>query len=102
MRTTILMVLGLVCFIANGSAYAAGDAAAGEAKSASCVGCHGKGGKSNNPQYPNLAGQKKMYLIKAIKAYKDGSRKDPMMSSFVATLTDQDIEDLAAYYSSQK
>jgi cytochrome c553 len=80
----------------------AGDAEAGKQKSQSCVGCHGMGGKSNNPLYPHLKGQQKMYLIKALKAYRDGKREDPMMSSFAKSLSDADIEDLAAYYSSLK
>ena len=80
----------------------AGDAAAGKAKSANCTGCHGMNGKSNNPNYPNLAGQKKNYLIKATKDYRDGNRKDPMMSSMVSGLSDTDIEDLAEFYSSVK
>lgn len=80
----------------------AGDAAAGKMKSANCTGCHGMNGKSNNPNYPNLAGQKKNYLIKATKDYRDGKRNDPTMSSMVTGLTDQDIEDLAEFYSSVK
>lgn len=84
------------------SAQAAGDAEAGKQKSQACVGCHGMNGKSNNPMYPNLKGQQKMYLIKAITAYRDGKREDPMMSSFAKSLSDADIEDLAAYYSSLK
>lgn len=88
------LVLGAMIGTAN-----AGDAAAGKAKSESCVGCHGMNGKSNNPNYPNLYQQKKNYLIKAIKAYRDGQRKDPMMSSFVTGLSDADVEDLAEFYS---
>lgn len=80
----------------------AGDAAAGEAKSANCTGCHGRSGKSTNPNNPNLAGQKEAYLIKATKAYRDGQRKDPMMSSMVAGLSDADIADLAAFYAGVK
>jgi cytochrome c553 len=80
----------------------AGDAAAGKEKSQACVGCHGMNGKSSNPMYPSLKGQQKMYLIKALKAYRDGKREDPMMSSFAKSLSDGDIEDLAAYYSGLK
>lgn len=80
----------------------AGDAAAGKAKSANCAGCHGMNGKSNNPMYPNLAGQKENYLVKATKDYRDGNRKDPMMGSMVTGLSDDDIADLAAYFSSVK
>ena len=80
----------------------AGDIAAGKAKSATCVACHGKAGISNNPLWPNLAGQKEKYLIKQLKAFKDGTRKNPPMAPMIAPLTDKDIENLAAYYSSLK
>ncbi|WP_455206842.1 c-type cytochrome [Kaarinaea lacus] len=80
----------------------AGDAAAGKAKSESCVACHGMNGRSTNPNNPSLAGQKKNYLIKAMKDYKDGKRQDPMMTSMMAALTDADMENLAEFYSSIK
>ena len=80
----------------------AGDAAAGKTKSEGCVSCHGFNGKSSNPMYPNLAGQKKPYLVKALKAYRDGKRDDPMMSGFAKSLSDADIDDLATYYSGLK
>ncbi|WP_455198171.1 c-type cytochrome [Kaarinaea lacus] len=80
----------------------AGDAAAGKAKSASCAGCHGMNGKSTVPTTPSLAGQQAMYLVKAMKDYKTGARKDAMMGSMVSGLSDADIEDLAAYYASVK
>jgi len=80
----------------------AGDAAAGKAKSALCASCHGPTGISMSPIWPNLAGQKEQYLIKQIKAFRDGTRQDPMMAPMVAALSDTDIENLAAYYSSQK
>jgi cytochrome c553 len=80
----------------------AGDAEAGKAKSEACVSCHGMNGRSTNPNNPSLAGQKKNYLIKAMKDYKDGKRQDPMMSSMMAGLSDADIENLAEFYSSVK
>lgn len=80
----------------------AGDAAAGKAKSSNCTGCHGMNGKSSMPTNPNLAGQQEAYLVKAMKAYRDGQRKDPMMSSMAAGLSDADIADLAAFYASVK
>lgn len=89
----------LVAVMVNANA---GDAAAGQAKSANCTGCHGMNGKSNNPNYPNLAGQKENYLVKAIKDYRDGKRSDAMMGSMVSGLSDADIADLAAFYSSVK
>jgi len=77
----------------------AGDAAAGKVRAASCAGCHGPEGVSNNPMWPNLAGQKEGYLVKQIKAFRDGVREDPMMTPMAAPLTDADIENLAAYFS---
>ena len=80
----------------------AGDAEAGKAKSAVCAACHGPEGISAADIWPNLAGQKKGYLIKQIKAFRDGSRKDPSMQPMVANLSDEDIENLATYYSNMK
>ena len=82
-------------------AQAEGDPAAGKAKSALCSACHGAAGISPNDLWPNLAGQKQAYLVKQIKAFRDGKRNDPMMAPLVKGLTDKDIDDLAAYYSSK-
>lgn len=89
-------------FMLTGVAQAAGDAAAGKAKSAVCAGCHGPAGVSNNPVWPNLAGQKAAYIVKQLKAFKAGTRKDPMMDGTAKGLSDADIENLAAYFSSLK
>ena len=83
----------------SGSALA-GDAAAGKTKAASCAGCHGAAGVSNNPLWPNLAGQQAGYLVKQMKAFRDGTRNDPMMSPMAKPLSDADIDNIAAYYSS--
>ena len=80
--------------------YAAGDAAAGKTKAALCAACHGAEGISPNDLWPNLAGQKQGYLVKQIKAFKDGSRKDPMMAPMAGTLSDDDIDNVATYFSS--
>ncbi len=80
--------------------YAAGDAAAGKVKAASCAICHGAEGVSANDIWPNLAGQKSGYLVKQMKAFRDGDRKDPMMSPMAAPLSDEDIDNLAAHFSS--
>jgi len=80
----------------------AGDAAAGKAKSAICMACHGAAGMSPNDIWPNLAGQKEGYLVKQIKAFRDGVRVDPMMAPMVSSLSDEDVDNLAAYYSSIK
>jgi cytochrome c553 len=86
----------------TGGAAVAGDIAAGKTKAASCAGCHGSDGISANPLWPNLAGQKAPYLVKQLKAFRDGGRQDPMMSAMARPLSDADIENLAAYYSSLK
>jgi len=80
----------------------AGDIEAGKAKSAVCAACHGAAGISVSPLWPNLAGQKEAYLVKQIKAFKNGERKDPSMAPMVAALTDTDIENIAAYYANIK
>lgn len=92
----------LISAVSITPAFAAGDAAAGQAKSAVCAACHGANGISGNPLWPNLAGQKDAYIVKQLKAFKDGTRKDPLMSPMAAPLTDADMENLAAYFSSQK
>ena len=66
-----------------------------------CQACHGTDGNSQVPDYPKLAGQNQDYLAKALRDYKSGARKDPTMNGFAGTLTTQDIDNLAAYYSSQ-
>ena len=99
--TTTLLASSLM-FTANAMA---GDAAAGKAKSAVCAACHGAAGKAAVPNYPNLAGQNKAYLISSLKAYKNKERNGGMaaiMQGQAAALSDQDIENLAEYYSSLK
>ena len=80
----------------------AGDPVAGKAKSMSCAGCHGKNGISNNPMWPNLAGQKEAYLVSQMQMFKDGRRQNAMMSAMAKNLSDKDIADLAAYYANLK
>ena len=97
-----LMMVVLAGFLIAGSAQAAGDAAAGKGKAGVCAGCHGMDGHSSNDLWPNLAGQKEGYLVLQIKAFRDGDRESPMMAPMVANLSDQDIEDLAAFYAELK
>lgn len=99
MRKNIL-IIAFTTFCLNSSIGFAGDAAAGKIKAASCGACHGAAGISTNDLWPNLAGQKKGYLAAQMKAFRDGKRKDPMMSPMSAALSDTDIDNLAAYYSS--
>ena len=91
----ILLLSGIMSTVA-----AEGDPAAGKEKSAICVACHGSDGISPNDLWPNLAGQKYGYIVKQLKALRDGTRTDPMMSPMAQPLSDEDIEDLAAYFSS--
>ena len=79
-----------------------GNAAAGEAQSAVCAGCHGKDGNSVIPTNPSLAGQERTYLVQALKDYRAGKRKNAVMNSFAGGLSDEDIANLAAYFSSQQ
>ena len=80
-----------------------GNAKAGEAKNAMCVGCHGiQGYQASFPEVykvPMISGQSAKYLVSSLTAYKKGDRKHPSMRGIAETLTDQDIADLAAYYS---
>jgi cytochrome c553 len=88
--------------IAMSAPALAGDVDAGKKKSQTCVACHGPDGNSTAPDFPKIAGQHYDYLLKALKDYKSGARKSPVMAPLVANLTPRDMEDLAAYYSSQR
>jgi cytochrome c553 len=96
-----LLVLALACFSAH--AFAAGDAASGKQKSQTCAACHGPDGNSpTGPDFPRLAGQHYDYLLKALRDYKSGARKNPTMGAQVGSLGAQDLADLAAFYSIQE
>ena len=92
------VAIGALLLMWPRTAVAVGDAEAGAAKAALCAACHGQNGISGNPLWPSLAGQQEAYLAKQIKAFRDGERVDVSMQPFVANLTDQDVEDLAAHY----
>lgn len=77
----------------------AGDPAAGAQKAAMCAGCHGASAVTANTAWPSLAGQKDQYLVAQLKAFKDGTRVSQVMAPFITALSDQDLVDLAAYYS---
>ena len=102
---SISLVLGLV-----GHANAIdGNAEAGKAKSATCAACHGADGNSAAPTYPKIAGQHANYIYQQLKDLKLAAtsggkegRNDPVMSAMAAALSEQDMKDLAAYYSGQK
>lgn len=91
----------LVMFGAVSTVSAAGDAAAGKTKSATCVACHGADGNSMVPTFPKLAGQHASYIAKQLADFKSQARKDPTMNGMAAPLSEQDMADLGAYFSSQ-
>lgn len=87
---------------ALGSAHAAGSASAGQGKAAVCSACHGMDGNSVTPIWPSLAGQHEQYISKQLMDFKSGARKDDTMTAMAAPLSEQDVADLAAWFSSQK
>ena len=92
----------LILTVSANVAIAGGNAAAGKAKAATCYACHGVKGISAIPTYPNLAGQKEAYLVKQMKAFKDGTRKDPTMNAMAKPLSDADMANVAAHYAGMK
>ncbi len=101
MTAKFVAALGLVAVIGwTGTAVAAGNKDAGQAKSALCMGCHGPEGNSANPEWPSLAGQHASYIVKQIKHFKAAERNNPLMMPMAMTLSDQDADDVAAYYAS--
>lgn len=102
-----LLTLGLVtcCFIGVDARAQPGgpaaDVAAGQQRAAACFACHNANGIAQIPGTPHLAGQERGYLEKALRAYRDGStRQEPTMNAMAKPLSDQDIANIAAYFSS--
>lgn len=81
--------------------FTTGKAASGEAKAALCTACHGPNGNSVNPEWPRLAGQSAVYIAEQLKLFRAGVRNNPIMKPLAASLSDQDINDLAVYYEAQ-
>lgn len=94
------VLLGLTGLMAMNTALAA-DIEAGKAKTALCMGCHGADGNSINVIWPKLAGQHASYLEKQLRDFKSGTRADPTMQGMAATLSDEDIVNVSAYYEAQ-
>ena len=99
MKCTRLIVC-LCALCAMGAAHAAGDAAAGKAKSQECVVCHGV--KGEGVEAPKLAGMTEAQLLQAMHEYKSGKRDDDGMKALMNKMTESDMENLAAYYASLK
>jgi cytochrome c553 len=98
---SIALLCALSGFHLSTMVLADGSVDAGQTKAATCVACHGVGGNSVNPVWPTLAGQHRQYIVKQLKAFKAGGRQDPLMTPMATTLSEQDMEDLAAYFSTQ-
>jgi cytochrome c553 len=98
---SLLLMLGL-CGSAHAADVVVGDPAAGQAKTAVCGACHGPDGNSMAPNFPKLAGQGQRYLLKQLHEIKDGKRVVLEMTGLLNNLNDQDLADMAAYFSGQK
>ncbi|MBA4502976.1 c-type cytochrome [Marinobacterium marinum] len=97
-----LLISLLVSIGLTGVAHAAGDAAAGQAKTAVCAACHSGDGNSVVGNFPKLAGQGEKYLLKQLNDIKSGTRMVPEMTGMLTNLSDQDLADIAAFYASKK
>ena len=97
----MLRIIVAAVALGIGAGAQAADLQAGQAKAKEvCAACHGMDGNSATPDYPRLAGQYGDYLAKALRDYKSGARRNPIMAGFAAGLSKQDIENVAAYYAS--
>lgn len=96
-----LVISLLVLMGVSGFANAEGDAEAGKSKAAVCAGCHGADGNSAVASFPKLAGQNVKYLVKQMKDIKAGDRSAPAMTGLLDGSSEQDMEDIAAYFASQ-
>lgn len=101
MKSRVIVTLVALAAV-PGSVLSKGDPAAGKKIAGACAACHGVNGVSPTDAWPNLAGQGHSYLVKQLKAFREGSRKDPLMEPLAKPLSDEQIENLAAYFSSLK
>ncbi len=93
------MLLGLLVLVSVVGQTEAADVAAGRAKAAACTACHGANGVSGSPDIPNLAGQKGPYLKAQLETFRAATRKNPLMNAMAAQLSNADIENLVAFFS---
>lgn len=101
-KHAIVLISTLLGLCAAPVVLAQGDAAAGQAKSALCASCHGADGNSVLAMNPKLAGQNAKYLVKQLEDFKSGARPGATMAAMVLSLSDQDMLDIAAWYSTQQ
>lgn len=103
LMNSTLRILVFVCLLTSAQAFAAGDAKRGEVRGETCLGCHGVVSYTNvYPTYrvPKLGGQHAEYISAALKGYRSGERSHPTMNAQASGLSDQDIEDISAYFAS--
>jgi len=102
MTAKLVAALSLVAVLGwSVPTLAAGSKEAGQAKSVTCMACHGADGNSPNPEWPNLAGQHASYIEQQLRLFRGGERQNALMSPMAMILSDEDIADLAAFFSSQ-
>jgi cytochrome c553 len=102
MTVKLVATLSMVAVLGwSGTALAAGSKEAGQTKAATCSACHGMDGNSVNPEWPSLAGQHASYVIRQVKSFRASQRQNVLMAPMAYILTDQEIDDLAAWFSSQ-
>ena len=102
-RSVYRVLLGVICAASLSNVAATGDVIAGQVKALPCMGCHGIPGYFNvYPTYhvPRVKGQHPDYIVYALQAYRDGQRQHPTMRAQAASLSEQDMADIAAYFSS--
>jgi cytochrome c553 len=95
----VYLFMSVCLLVASSSVCGAGDVKAGRTKALMCQACHGLDGLSKVPDAPNIAGQTEPYIVAQLQAFKTGVRKNDAMSVVAPSLSDRDIEDLAAYFS---
>jgi cytochrome c553 len=101
MMKKFIYVMSFVCSVFSAQAFAA-DTAAGETKSATCVACHGANGNSTNAAYPSLAAQTPLYIYYQLLQFREGRRTNAQMNTFAEKLSDDDMQDIGAYFAAQK
>jgi len=101
-KRVIVILSAVICSLAPSLVLAQGDAAAGQAKAALCATCHGNDGNSDLAINPKLAGQNANYMVKQLMDFKSGARPSATMAAMVLSLSEQDMQDISAWYASQQ
>lgn len=100
MKRWLTMLVACAALAAAGTASAQGDINAGKQKAAACAACHGADGNSSNPEWPSLAGLGERYIVRQLQLFKNDQRQNALMTPMAKPLSEQDMADIAAYYSS--